>query len=44
VIDGIEFRSVTVTAIKPEETVCLNKGHAAIYREPFSYVGDDDGH
>ena len=44
VVEGIEFRPVTVTAIKGEGTECLDKGHAVIYRGPFSYVRDDDGH
>ena len=44
VIEGIEFRSVTITAIKPEGKECLDKGHAVIYRGPFSFVQDDDGH
>ena len=44
VVDGIEFRSATITAVKPEGTECMDKGHAVIYRGPFSYVKDDDGH
>lgn len=44
VIEGIEFRSVTVTAIKGQDTECLDRGHAVIYRGPFSFVRDDDGH
>lgn len=44
VIEGIEFRSVTVTAIKGEVMGRLDKGHAVIYRGPFSFVRDDDGH
>jgi SAM-dependent methyltransferase len=44
VVENIEFRSATVTAIKPEQTPCLDKGHAVIYRGPFSEVYDDDGH
>ena len=44
VVDGIEFRAVTLTAIKPESAECLDRGHAVIYRGPFSYVRDDDGH
>ncbi|MFQ5661308.1 MAG: methyltransferase domain-containing protein [Gammaproteobacteria bacterium] len=44
VIEGIEFRSITVTAVKAEGTECLDKGHAVIYRGPFSFVKDDDGH
>jgi len=44
VLAGIEFRSVTITAIKGEDVECLDQGHAVIYRGPFSYVRDDDGH
>ncbi len=43
-VEGIEFRSVTITAIKPESSECLDKGHAVIYRGPYSKVYDDDGH
>lgn len=44
VIDGIEFRSVTLTAVKPEGIPCVDGGHAVIYRGPFSSVSDDEGH
>jgi ubiquinone/menaquinone biosynthesis C-methylase UbiE len=44
VVDGIEFRSVTITAVKPHDEPCLDKGHAVIYRGPFSKVYDDEGH
>jgi arsenite methyltransferase len=44
VVEGIEFRSVTITAIKPENEPCLDKGHAVIYRGPFAEVYDEDGH
>lgn len=43
VVEGIEFRPVTVTAVKGEGGECLDMGHAVIYRGPFSYVRDDDG-
>lgn len=43
-IDGIEFRSMTVTAFKGRGTECLDRGHAVIYRGPFSKIHDDDGH
>ncbi len=42
--DGIEFRSITFTAIKGEDTPCLEGGHAVVYRGPFSAVEDDDNH
>ncbi|MDA1343376.1 MAG: methyltransferase domain-containing protein [Proteobacteria bacterium] len=44
VVEGIEFRSVTITAVKPEAEPCIDKGHAVIYRGPFSEIYDDDGH
>lgn len=44
VVENIEFRSVTITAIKPENEACIDKGHAVIYRGPFSEVYDEDGH
>lgn len=44
VVEGIEFRSVTLTAVKGAGTLCLDYGHAVIYRGPFSSVSDDEGH
>ena len=44
VVEGIEFRSVTLIATKPLGKECWDKGHAVIYRGPFSFVKDDDGH
>jgi len=44
VVENIEFRSLTLTAVKPEGTDCMDKGHAVIYRGPFSFVKDDEGH
>lgn len=44
VVEGIEFRSVTLTAIKGEETPCLDYGHAVIYRGPYTSVTDDENH
>lgn len=43
-IEGIEFRSVTLTAQKPLAKPCLDYGHAVIYRGPFRSVADDEGH
>ena len=43
-IEDIEFRSVTLTAVKPEAMECLDRGHAVIYRGPYSFIKDDDGH
>ena len=44
VVEGIEFRSVTVTAIKGEGVDCKEGMQAVIYKGPFSEVKDDDGH
>lgn len=44
VVEGIEFRSVTVVAYKGKEGPCLEHNHAVVYRGPFSEVVDDDGH
>lgn len=44
VVEGIEFRSVTLTAVKPEPSVCLDYGHAVIYRGPHVEVRDEEGH
>ncbi len=44
IVEEIEFRSVTITAVKPMSEHCIDKGHAVIYRGPFSEVYDDEGH
>lgn len=44
VVEGIEFRSVTLTAVKGDGMPCLDYGHAVIYRGPFASVSDDEGH
>lgn len=44
VVEGIEFRSVTLTAVKGESTPCLDYGHAVIYRGPYAETRDDEGH
>jgi len=44
VIDGIEFRSMTVRAYKGKEGPCLERNQAVIYRGPWKSVRDDDGH
>jgi len=43
VVEGIEFRSVTLTAIKPAKTDLYDAGQAVIYRGPFSEISDDLG-
>ncbi|MEQ8787588.1 MAG: methyltransferase domain-containing protein [Pirellulaceae bacterium] len=44
VIEGIEFRSVTVQAYKGKDGPCWEHNEAVIYRGPFKSVADDDGH
>jgi ubiquinone/menaquinone biosynthesis C-methylase UbiE len=44
VVDGIEFRSATLTAVKGEGRACIDRGHAVIYRGPYSEVSDEEGH
>jgi ubiquinone/menaquinone biosynthesis C-methylase UbiE len=44
VIEGIEFRSVTLTAVKGDGGSCIDRGHAVIYRGPYAEVRDDEGH
>ena len=43
VVEGIEFRSVTLTATKPISQIHLDRGHAVIYRGPYSKIHDDQG-
>ena len=44
VVEGIEFRSVTITAVKGEDVACIDKGHAVIYKGPYAETTDDEGH
>lgn len=44
VIDGIEFRSMSVRAVKGEEGPCLERNQGVVYRGPWKQVLDDDGH
>lgn len=44
VVDGIEFRSLTVRAWKGKEGPCLDRHQAVIYNGPWKAVVDDDGH
>lgn len=44
VVEGIEFRSVTVTAWKGKQGPCLERKQAVIYKGPWKQVLDDDGH
>ncbi|MGE5303656.1 MAG: methyltransferase domain-containing protein [Alphaproteobacteria bacterium] len=43
-IEGIEFRSITVTAYKGKEGPCIEHNQAVIYRGPWKEVVDDDHH
>ena len=44
VVEGIEFRSVTVQAFKGKDGPCMDHNQAVIYKGPFKQVIDDDGH
>jgi hypothetical protein len=44
VVEGIEFRSVTVTARKGKQGPCWEANQAVIYAGPWRRVEDDDGH
>ncbi len=44
VIDGVEFRSLTVRAYKGKRGECLEHHQAVIYKGPWKSVQDDDGH
>lgn len=44
VVEGIEFRSMTVVAYKGKQGPCLERNQAIVYRGPFRQVEDDDGH
>jgi SAM-dependent methyltransferase len=44
VIDGVEFRSMTVRAFKGKEGPCLEHHQAVVYAGPWKQVVDDDGH
>ena len=44
VLDGVEFRSMTVRALKGKEGPCFEHDQAVVYRGPFASAHDDDGH
>ena len=44
VVDGIEFRSLTVRAFKGKDGPCWERKQAVIYKGPWKQVQDDDGH
>ncbi len=43
-VEGIEFRSITVRAMKGKEGACWDCNQTVIYRGPWRKVEDDDGH
>ena len=44
VVEGIEFRSITVVAYKGRQGACFERNQAVIYKGPWKKVSDDDGH
>ncbi len=44
VVEGIEFRSMTVVARKGKEGECREHNDAVVYNGPWKEVKDDDGH
>jgi ubiquinone/menaquinone biosynthesis C-methylase UbiE len=44
VVEGIEYRSMTVLAWKGKQGPCIEKNQAVIYKGPWKTVEDDDGH
>ncbi|MEP7147280.1 MAG: methyltransferase domain-containing protein [Acidobacteriota bacterium] len=44
VVEGIEFRSVTIVAYKGKQGECREGNQAIIYNGPWKKVIDDDGH
>ena len=44
VVEGIEFRSVTVVAYKGKQGPCLDHGQAVLLKGPWKAVLDDDEH
>lgn len=44
IIEGIEFRSMTVIAWKGKQGPCFERNQALVYKGPFRSVEDDDGH
>lgn len=44
IVNGIEFRSMTIQAYKGKEGDCWERYQAVIYKGPWKSVQDDDGH
>ncbi len=43
-VEGIEFRSMTIQALKGKQGPCFERNQAVVYKGPFKEVLDDDGH
>lgn len=43
VVEGIEFRSVTVTGVRGDDGPCLEANQSVVYAGPWRRVEDDDG-
>jgi len=43
-VKGVELRPLLFDGYKGKQGVCLDQGHAVIYRGPWREVHDDDGH
>ncbi|MGK7957764.1 MAG: methyltransferase domain-containing protein [Crocosphaera sp.] len=43
VIDGVEFRSLTIRAYKGKQGPCLERKQSIIYKGPWKQVQDDEG-
>jgi arsenite methyltransferase len=43
-VEGIEFRSMTLEALKGKQGPCFERNQAVVYKGPFKEVLDDDGH
>ena len=44
VVEGIEFRAMTIVAYKGKQGACFERHQAVIYKGPWKKVWDDDGH
>lgn len=44
IVEGVELRAFVVEAYKGKQGICLDHGHAVIYRGPWQEVLDDDHH
>ena len=44
IVEGIEFRAITIVAYKGKQGECWEHNQAVIYKGPWKRVIDDDGH